>query len=140
MRPPHAKLTTTTFLLMLAFTSVSIAQMQDHAPIKVTIPFDFVAADSPLPAGAYTIKPFQSDLEIISGKTGQIVTMAPPILDGAPGSRGLLIFHQVGQQYFLAEVWPAGSKRGRMIGGAETARRRMNPAITTQVTVMSGHR
>jgi hypothetical protein len=140
MRPSLARLAPTTFLLLFALTSISNAQMLEHAPIRVNIPFEFVAGDSTLPAGDYTLKTFLSEMEVISGKKNQIVTMAPPILEGAPGKRGLLIFHQVGDKYYLAEVWPAGSKIGRLIGGSVTARRRTDPAITSQVTVLAGQR
>jgi hypothetical protein len=140
MRPSLARLATTTSLFVLALASISTAQVLEHPPLRVNIPFEFVAGDTTLPAGAYTLRAFLSEMEVISGKKNQIVTMAPPILEGAPGKRGLLIFHQVGDKYFLAEVWPAGSKIGRMIGGSATAKRRLDPAITSQVTVLAGQR
>ena len=140
MRTFLARIATTSSLYLIALTSISSAQMQEHLPFRVNIPFEFVAGKTMLPAGEYTLKAILTDMEVISGKGGQIVTMAPPVLEGRPGTRGLLIFHQVGEKYFLAEIWPAGSTRGRMIGGADTARRRMNPALASQVTVIAGHR
>lgn len=140
MRPLLTKLASATFLFLLASASISNAQSLEHLPIRVNIPFEFVAGDTTLPAGAYTMRTFLSEMEVISGKKNQIVTMAPPVLDGAPGKRDLLIFHQVGNRYYLAEVWPAGSKIGRMVGGSATARRRLDPAITSQVTVLAGQR
>jgi hypothetical protein len=137
---PSASLATTTSLFIFTLTSLCAAQIHDHPPLHVNVPFEFVAGKATLPAGNYTISPYQTDLELISSKNQQIITMAPPVLDGAPGTRGLLIFHQVGEKYFLAEVWPAGSRRGRMVGGSATAKRRLDPSVTSQVTVIAGQR
>ena len=129
-----------TFATLLALSTLASAQVQQHLPIRINIPFDFTASGSNLPAGDYTVSNTLEDMEVISGKRRSVVAMAPPLLEGAPGTKALLIFHQVGERYFLAEIWPAGSKVGRVIGGSETLKRRMNSAITNQVTVIAGRR
>src|SRR3954467_7320372 len=135
--PTFLKLTLATLLLL---TSLSSAQMQQHPPFRVNIPFDFIAGTSSLPAGDYTLSTFMDGMEVISGQKNIVVTMAPAMLEGKPGNKALLIFHQLGDKYFLAEVWPAGSSRGRVIGGSETLKRRMDTSVTSQVTVIAGQR
>jgi hypothetical protein len=128
------------FATLLTLSTQASAQLNQHLPIRVNIPFDFSAAGSELPAGDYTLSAALEGMELISGKRRTVVAMAPPLLEGAPGKSAVLIFHQVGERYLLAEVWPAGSKVGRVIGGTETLKRRMDSSLTSRVTVIAGRR
>ncbi len=87
--------------------------------LTVDIPFDFKVADQTLPAGKYSIGRSQETsgdtvLQIRSND-GQSTTnrFSIPIVSFKTKSRGELIFHRYGDQYFLSEVWPAGGGTGR---------------------------
>jgi hypothetical protein len=111
-----------TAALLVATVSVAgvAAQAQSlQYKLTVNIPFDFKVADQTMPAGKYSVGRSQET----SGDTvlqirsidGQSTTnrFSIPIVTFATKSRGEVIFHRYGDQYFLSEVWPAGGGTGR---------------------------
>ena len=85
-------------------------------------------ADQTLPAGKYSIGRSQETsgdtvLQIRSND-GQSTTnrFSIPIVSFKTKSRGELIFHRYGDQYFLSEVWPAGGGTGRAFLKTRTER------------------
>jgi hypothetical protein len=73
--------------------------------LKVTVPFDFVVDGNTLPAATYTIRealPNSSSALDFQRDGGQIVTQASSVESDATGSK--LVFHRVGDQYFLSDV------------------------------------
>jgi len=102
------------------FTAVGSAQGQSLAnTIKANIPFDFTVADRQLPAGQYHIgraQPNAGDLILaISNSDGRANAMTRQVQTLEPQNATKLIFHRYGDQYFLYQVWPAGSTTGRAI-------------------------
>ena len=96
--------------------------------LTVDIPFDFKVTDQTLPAGKYSIGRTQETsgdtvLQIRSND-GQSTTnrFSIPIVSFKTKSRGELIFHRYGDQYFLSEVWPAGGGTGRAFLKTRTER------------------
>jgi hypothetical protein len=102
------------------FTAVSSTQAQSLAEtIKANIPFDFTVADRQLPAGQYTIgraQPTTGDLVLaISNLNSRANAMTTSVQTLERQNATKLIFHRYGDQYFLYQVWPAGSLTGRAI-------------------------
>lgn len=128
--------------MTLAYTFLGTATLAEaqvqHIPFRVNVPFEFVAADRVFPPGEYTVSAVSPDWELISGKSGRAVTFAPATLKGQPGKTNLLIFHQVGDKMYLAEVWPSGSKTGRMVGGVSLEKKLNESMVAREVTVISG--
>lgn len=135
----RSMLTVTFASFVLGTAALAEAQLE-HPPFRVNVPFSFIAAEQAFPPGEYTVRSISPDLELITGKGGQAVTFAPATLHGQPGKTNLLIFHQLGNQTYLAEVWPAGSKSGRMVGGLELSRKLDKSVAAREVTVISGGR
>jgi hypothetical protein len=125
-------------LLLLFVLSATNLFAQSHITFKIDVPFDFIVNDHTMPAGQYTITQASNDWEVISGDAGRVVTFAPAVVDGASGSNNLLIFHQLGDKYFLAELWPSGSTRGRAVGGHSLEREARKSLVARNVKVISG--
>ena len=94
-----------------------VAQAQE--PLVVNIPFDFVAGNTHLPAGEYTLKisePMHS-LILISRKdtTMSAFINTNPAVSSAPQTKSKLIFNRYGDRYFLAQVWEQGYAQGRQL-------------------------
>ena len=88
--------------------------------LKVTVPFDFIAGDSALPAGDYDVYSIGAwggkalSIHSVTLKAGTLVlsnsSQSAKIFD-----RNTLVFYRYGQKYFLAEVWIANTNIGRQM-------------------------
>ena len=101
----------------LAIAGASPAQAQVVDTIVANIPFGFMVRGTKLPAGQYTIKRLDSvnpsAMEIRSAEGAErllfLVGSAQAVT--SPGQTKL-IFDQVGDQYFLSEIFEAGDRSG----------------------------
>jgi len=112
-------ITMLSLLLMLAAVSVNAQQLSENK-IAVNIPFDFAVGETKLPAGKYTLR------RIISTSAADqlLIRNAEARVDMRSGitrpnrasevqKQSKLIFNRYGDQYFLSQVWTAGSDTGR---------------------------
>lgn len=97
--------------------AVSATQAQE-ARVKANIPFDFVVGNKVLPAGEYIVSP--------EGGTNQAIVIRSE--EGASSALATthacatlnpvstkLVFHTMGGQYFLSQIWTAGYDQGRQL-------------------------
>lgn len=136
------------FLSMIVLvTVVGSAQGQSLAyQIRANIPFDFIVADKKLPAGEYSIglenqKTGDNFLRIsgIDGRANAILSTIPVQTLHAKDN-GTLVFHQYGDQYFLFQVWPAGSTTGRSLSKSRGEREiQRNLAANSSAKKMAGN-
>jgi hypothetical protein len=96
-----------TFLLGLGVG----ANAQTRAEIAVTLPFEFVAGKTTLPAGKYIVKriseqPFDV-LMITSYDTGTTVFVEPTEMENASAYKPNLRFRTVGEQHYLSQIQTA---------------------------------
>jgi hypothetical protein len=110
-------------ILMLAVVSV---QAQSDIKIVVNVPFDFSLGNKTFPAGAYSIKEFSHNSILIESadKQTRVIAQTPGTVQANANERASqerLIFHQYGNQYFLAQVWMVRGSDGRELNqsGAE---------------------
>lgn len=116
-------LTKVSFLILTAMViAVGSAQGQSLASkIKANIPFDFIVADKKLSAGEYYIGRAQAglgDSVILIRSTDQpasVFSLTHAVDISEPKEKGTLVFHRYGDQYFLFQVWPAGTNTGRVL-------------------------
>jgi hypothetical protein len=108
---------------MLAVVSV---QAQSGRKVEVNVPFDFSLGGKALPAGAYSIREFSQNSILIESADGQtrVLAQTPGTAQAGAGERATqerLVFHQYGDQYFLAQVWMMRGSDGRELNqsGAE---------------------
>ncbi len=105
---------------MMALTAMSYTRVaQAQEPLVFNIPFEFVAGNSMLPAGEYTVQVSGPThvLQLVDRKDsaasaflGTNAAVAPEIQ-----SESKLIFQRYGDRYFLSQVWTAGNSRGRQL-------------------------
>ena len=105
---------------ILLVTVVASAQGQTLGTrVKANIPFDFSIADKKLPSGEYSFGRARqnSDDVVLSvedqGGRSKAIRTSIPVVARDITSKGKLVFHRYGDQYFLYQVWPAGAATGR---------------------------
>ena len=97
-------------LSLLLNTTGAYAQ----AVAKADVPFAFTVGQKQLPAGSYGISGGQSTIVIRNGETGA-GTLSVVRRDSYGKSSPKLVFHRLGSQYFLAQVWGAEGSGGMII-------------------------
>ena len=104
-------------ILLGLFLLAAAAPGQAQQPLRVKIPFDFVADKTELPAGDYVVKPsgLASPAWIIQRvddpKGTLATTMTHSVEANNRKSETCLVFRAYGDRYFLSEMWVAGSGR-----------------------------
>jgi hypothetical protein len=112
------RLSTYLFGLFLGLSLVMSA-LPSHAwdsdRVNVTIPFDFVVGNKQLKAGDYVGEPLLDGttlkLRRKGGKVQQTAFTVP--ITNQTGNHERLLFHHVGDQYFLSQVWFWGDEDSR---------------------------
>ena len=82
----------------------------DYNTEKAKIPFDFSAGQSKLPAGEYLVKDTGTSgtLQIRDTETGKSIFLMTRTRTYGKDVAPRLIFHRIGDRYFLSQVWMAG--------------------------------
>jgi len=112
-------ITMLSLLLMLAAVSVTAQQLSENS-IAVKIPFDFAVDETKLPAGNYTLRRFISTssadqlvIQNAEARVGMRTGITRPNRASEIQRKSKLVFNRYGEQYFLSQVWMAGSDTGR---------------------------
>lgn len=106
-------------VMMIIAASVSANAQSLNYRLTANIPFDFSVGGEKLPAGKYWINRAQQSngdtvVQIRSTDLHQnLVRFTIPVLASNPAKNSSLVFRRYGDEYFLAEIWPAGSETGR---------------------------
>jgi hypothetical protein len=91
-------------LSMLLSASAAYAQ----SLVQADVPFAFKVGKTQLPAGTYEIRTNCQHMVVIhnpqAGKSAFSQVMPGETSDASPR----LVFHRIGNQYFLAEIWGLG--------------------------------
>jgi hypothetical protein len=131
---------------MMALTAMActrVAQAQEM--MVVNIPFDFVAGNTTLPAGEYSIRvvaPEQTVLLINRKDAAASAFMnTNAVTKTEIQTESKMIFNRYGDRYFLSQVWTAGNSRGRQL--LKSAREKEMAQIAKsetqgQVTLVAG--
>jgi hypothetical protein len=104
-------------MALTAMATTQVAQAQDR--LAVNVPFDFVAGNTQLPAGEYTVQvsaPTHSII-LISRKdsTASAFINTNAAVSSQPQSESKLVFNRYGDRYFLSQVWQEGNAEGRQL-------------------------
>jgi hypothetical protein len=97
---------------------LSAAGQAQTTQLKVTVPFEFIAGDTVLPAGDYDVQstgPWGGKALSIHNVTSNAGTL---LLSNScqlakTSDSNKLVFYRYGQKYFLAEVWTVNTLIGR---------------------------
>jgi len=106
-------------LIGIAALSASAKAQSLGNRIKANIPFDFTVAGKKFAAGQYSIvraNPTAGD-QILSVSSAddrsRVLPVTIPITTLDAKDKSTLVFHRIGDEYFLAQVWLAGATTGR---------------------------
>jgi hypothetical protein len=111
------------FVLVGASLFVVSAARAQEIRVKADIPFDFVAGNRAYPAGSYRIEPIENTTALLledANKSGLAMVMPHACQSVTPAESTKLVFHRVGDTYFLSQIWVEGRSTGREF--AETKR------------------
>lgn len=106
-------------ILSVLFLLAAATPGQAQQPLRVKIPFAFVADKVALPAGEYLVQPARDGspamivqrIDVRAGSAAIVMTNAAQANDWK--SQSSLVFRVYGERYFLSEMWTAGERRGR---------------------------
>ena len=113
---------------------------QHAALMKIDVPFDFVAENRWMQAGAYTIQPMLDGRLLIRSADGKFATTVlsfrARLKTTATASQ--VVFHRYGGDYFLAQLWMQGEDTGREVlkgqKESELARKRVPQHLASLAT------
>ena len=115
--------------ILFAFTALLLATAAHAQSTSVTasVPFNFVVGDHAYPAGDYEVKSISvSGVPILIRNTDASengIALSDACSSGKPATTTKLVFHRMGNQYFLYQIWKEGSTEGRQFRISKTEMR-----------------
>jgi hypothetical protein len=108
-------ITIMSLVVMSPMFSAPGAYAQSYA--KANVPFAFNVGPTQLPAGIYEIKvPHQgANAIMIQNDDTRATAVSNAFREGPSNTEAKLVFHRVGSQYFLAEVWKSSGAGGMIV-------------------------
>lgn len=113
--------------LILSSLAVLLLATAAHAQsinVKASVPFDFVVADHLYPAGDYVVKSLgesSAPIRIDGTEPAETrITLSIACDSTKPSPTTKLVFHRMGGQYFLYQVWQEGNTLGREFPTSKT--------------------
>jgi hypothetical protein len=102
-------------VLSLLLTGSAFAQT---VHVRGKIPFDFMVGKATLPSGAYDISSLNdgaNKMSVLRGSDGRsnAIFSANRVESRKASDKTKLVFHRVGDQYFLRQIWAEGAYAGR---------------------------
>jgi len=103
-------------MLALALTllpALAAAQLHSGDRILAQVPFEFMVANKPVPAGEYIVQPATMDGRtlVIRNTTARLGMFSQASLsEGRKAAAYTLVFHKYGAQYFLVGMTLAGER------------------------------
>jgi hypothetical protein len=104
------------FFLAFAALFMATAAHAQQQYVKANVPFDFVVGNRAYPAGEYYVKAIGEGSAVLlidnrqEAKTGMVLSITCAQL--SPSDNTKLVFHRVGNSYFLSQMWTAGNTQG----------------------------
>ena len=130
-------------LFVLSFIAAAQAVRADD-PMLVNIPFAFVAGNVTLPAGEYRVQKLDGNSAVVLIRCSDASTSAMALSNATQAkeiqTQSKLIFKRYENRYFLAQVWKAGSSRGRQLLKSHAEKEIAQSALletTGEVTVIA---
>ena len=135
---------TSTLILMLLAAVTVFVQAEDRAYLNAKVPFGFTVGNTDLPAGYYVVSllPVNGTIQIldkVSGKSALVMTQHGQELN--PSAQSKLVFHRVGNRYFLMQVWEQGNSDYRALrpGKLESELAKGQKMATTTILASAAH-
>jgi hypothetical protein len=104
-------------LLALTVLLLATAAQAQTTNVKASIPFDFVVGDHAYTAGEYTVKSMSESSSAIridnADESDKGITLSNACSKAQPAVGTTLVFHRLGNNYFLYQIWTEGNSAGR---------------------------
>ena len=94
---------------------LNVTRAAAQSVVKGNVPFAFTVAQQQMPAGSYSIlSNSAASIQIRNNDTGAAVLSL--VRSELPGDRSpRLVFHYVGNRYFLSQVWGSEGSKGMTV-------------------------
>jgi hypothetical protein len=107
-------------LFVSAILVLAGAAQAQETNVRAKVPFDFVVGDQAYTAGDYNLKSMlESGVPIrvnnLDESTSGIV-LSQTCTAREPAASTKLVFHRLGEHYFLYQIWQEGRSSGRQFG------------------------
>jgi hypothetical protein len=125
------------------FLIAAAAPAQAQQPLRVKIPFAFVADKVTLPAGEYLVQPVRdgSPALIVRRIDSRAGSAAIVMSDAAQASdwqsQSCLVFRSYGERYFLSEMWTSGARSGRRFHTSPTEKQLAKNETSHEVILLA---
>ena len=111
-------------LFALTVLLMATAAQAQQTSLKANVPFDFVVADHDYPAGEYTLQSMLNSGLVIRIKNireaSPGIALSSECSSREPSATTKLVFHRLGDRYFLYQVWIEGNSSGRQFRMSNT--------------------
>ena len=100
---------------LVALAALFMTTAAHAQTVQATVPFNFVAGDRAYPAGDYVISNSGAVLRIASTEnpSSDELILSRACEKATPSDKTKVVFHQMGGEYFLHQIWVDGDTRGR---------------------------
>jgi hypothetical protein len=102
--------------LALMLTALADSQGSGPTHMKANIPFDFTLGDTTFTSGQYDVSVNWQGVVWFHGSGGRVKAIySQSVHSGRDAEYSKLVFHHLGERYFLAQIWMRGDTSGREI-------------------------
>ena len=131
--------------VLFVFTALLLATAARAQSTNVTasVPFDFVVADQAYPAGDYAVKSISdTGIPILIRNSDQAekgFVLSVPCSSVKPSTTTKLVFHRMGGQYFLYQVWTEGNTIGREFRLSKTEKQLARNSSKSEIVIVAAN-
>ena len=99
-------------------------RLAQSVKLHAQVPFDFVVGDKTYPAGEYAVRSATEGTKLVRIRNNEetVLSLWYPTTSGQAAKRSELVFHQLGNMYFLYQVWAEGVLLGWNLPGVALKR------------------
>ena len=102
--------------LMTLIVALAVATPMVHAQSTImtaNVPFAFTVGQKQLPAGEYSIREMGDRATLIENRDGHFEVLGIyPYAEPSKAGETKLVFHKVGDRYFLSQIWTSARGQG----------------------------
>jgi hypothetical protein len=126
-------------LTVLLMASAAQAQQTN---VRAKVPFDFVVGNQVYSAGEYSLKSILNSgpirLDNLQESTSATV-MSIPCAAANPSASTKLVFHRMGDEYFLYQIWEEGNVSGRQFPVSPIERRMAQNHENSELVIVAAN-
>jgi len=133
-----------TLLVAAAALILGSAAYAQEVNVRARVPFDFVLGEKVYPAGEYAVQTVMANNYSLyiknEGGAKPALLLTDPHTASEPANQTKLVFHRMGDTYFLYQVWVAGSSVGREFPRSRTETQMAQNGAKAETVIIAAHR